>query len=301
MSFQRQTRADGSISDSDERLWASALSPVSSAKPGLPSAFKVGRNGRAHCDDTVTLHKLKTEALRCQTPKQFRELLKLTHAIIPYEKFAASWGYPSSTTIRFILNQGYPTDLFRWRLATGNLWTSPIFQEWLRTNRTFLWCDAAKRLEKQLDRELLMRMEQAGAQYSLCGGFASPDRFFIFAMAMSSAESGRAYVKRFDTIVPLLVQASQRAHPRALLTKCETAVLRRRAMGEITKQIATAEGISERTVREHFQQIKKKLYTDDLVNAVVIAIRSGMLLHPGDKMAVRPCVPLTKHTIQVGH
>ena len=51
-------------------------------------------------------------------------------------------------------------------------------------------------------------------------------------------------------------------------------------MGQITKQIAAAESISERTVREHLQQIKKKLYTDDLVNAVVIAMKSGMLLSP---------------------
>jgi DNA-binding CsgD family transcriptional regulator len=266
-------------------MGSSALSPVSSAKPSVPSALKVVGSGPAHSPDpTISLQRLKTKALQCQTPKQFSELLKLTHAIIPYEKFAASWGYHSRTTIRFIINQGFPTDLFRWRLATGNLWTSPIFQEWLRTNRTFLWCDAAKRLKGQFDPELLMRMEQAGAQYSLCGGFASPDRFVIFAVAMSSAESGRAYLKRFDTIVPLLVQASQRAYPRALLTKRETAVLKRRAMGEIIKQIATAEGISERTVREHLQQIKKKLYTDDLVNAVVIAMKSGMLLHPGEKM-----------------
>ena len=48
-------------------------------------------------------------------------------------------------------------------------------------------------------------------------------------------------------------------------------------MGELLKQIAAAQGISERTVRMHLQRIKKKLYTDDLVNAVVIAVRSGML------------------------
>ena len=51
-------------------------------------------------------------------------------------------------------------------------------------------------------------------------------------------------------------------------------------MGEIMKQIAAAEGISERTVRQHLQRIKKKLYTDDLVNAVVIAVKSGMLFPP---------------------
>ena len=60
-------------------------------------------------------------------------------------------------------------------------------------------------------------------------------------------------------------------------------MLKRRAMGEIVKQIAVAEGISERTVREHLQHIKRKLYTDDLVNAVVIAVKSGMLLSPWKK------------------
>jgi DNA-binding NarL/FixJ family response regulator len=186
-------------------------------------------------------------------------------------------------TIRYIVNQGFPTDLIRWRLTTGALWTSPAFQEWLRFKRAFLWCDTAKRLKAQFDPELLTRMTQAGLQYSLCGGFASPDRFVLLAAAMPSARSGRAHLKQFELIVPWLVEASQRAYPRTLLTKRETAVLERRAKGEISKQIAAAEGISERTVREHLQQIKKKLYTDDLVNAVVIAVKSGMLLPPWKK------------------
>lgn len=41
------------------------------------------------------------------------------------------------------------------------------------------------------------------------------------------------------------------------------------SLGEITKQIVMAERMSERTVREHMRDIKKKLYTDDLVNVVV--------------------------------
>ena len=48
-------------------------------------------------------------------------------------------------------------------------------------------------------------------------------------------------------------------------------------MGKITKQIASMEGINVRTVRAHLQRIKKKLFTDDLLNATVIALRSGML------------------------
>ena len=146
------------------------------------------------------LQELKTEARRCQTPKQFRELLKHLQAFIPYSKFAGSWGYPSRTTIRFIFNQGFSRDLIRWRLTTGALWTSPLFQEWLRTKRTILWCDAVKHLKAQFDPELLRRMKQAGAQYALCGGFASPDYYVLFAAAMPSAASGRAHLKQFGQL-----------------------------------------------------------------------------------------------------
>jgi len=100
---------------------------------------------------------------------------------------------------------------------------------------------------------------------------------------MPSEQSGRAHLKLYEVIVPWLVQASQQAYPCSLLTKRETAILERRAKGEIGKQIATAEGISERTVRDHLQRIKKKLYTDDLVNAVVIEVKSGMVLPPWKK------------------
>ena len=260
-------------------MGSGSASSSSHAKRQTYSTFsKIGRSPIASPDQAVSIQGLKAEARRCQTPKQFRELLERLRAFIPFQKFFGLWGYPSRTTIRFIFNQGFSRDLIRWRLTTGALWTSPLFQEWLRTKRTILWCDAVKHLKAQFDPELLTRMKQAGAQCALCGGFASPNYYVLFAAVMPSAASGRAHLKQFGSIVPFLVQASQRAYPRALLTKRETAILERRAMGEITKQIAMAEGISERTIREHFQRIKKKLYTDDLVNAVVIAVKSGMLL-----------------------
>ena len=251
--------------------------PISNAKQTARFRSKIAKLPLSS-DRAASLRELKTEARRCQTPKQFRELLEHLRAFIPFQKFLGLWGYPSRTTIRFIFNQGFPRDWMRWRLTTGALWTSPLFHEWLRIKRTDLWCDAVKHLKAQMDPELVRQMKQAGAQYALCGGFASQAYFVLFAAAMPSAASGRAHLKQFVSIVPFLVQASQRAYPRALLTKRETAILERRAMGEITKQIGRSEGISERTIREHFQRIKKKLYTDDLVNAVVIAVKSGMLL-----------------------
>jgi hypothetical protein len=35
--------------------------------------------------------------------------------------------------------------------------------------------------------------------------------------------------------------------------------------------------MTDRTVRMHLQRIKRKLFTDDLINAVVIVARSGMI------------------------
>lgn len=232
--------------------------------------------------EPVSLDELKAEADRCHTPGQFGELLQHLRKVVPYEKFAGIWGHPSET-IRFMFYKDIPIDLIRWRLTTGALWTSPIFREWLETNQSVLWCDVVKRLRGDLDPELLLRMEKAGLQYMLCGGSASKERFVMFAAAMPSEESGRAYLKPFDSIAPFLVEASQRAYPRSLLTSRETAILERRANGEVTKQIAAAERISERTVGEHLHHIKKKLFTDDIVNAVVIAVKGGMVLPPWKK------------------
>ena len=242
--------------------------PRSRAKARLPSRAK---------HEAVSLEDLKAEAVRCHTPRQFSELLENLRTVIPYEKFAGIWGHPAET-IRFMFYEDIPIDLIRWRLTTGALWTSPIFREWLETNQSVLWCDAVKRLKAEFDPELLLRMEKAGLHYMLCGGSASKDSFVMFAAAMPSEKSGRAYLKAFDSIAPFLVDASQRAYPRSLLTCRETSILARRANGEITKQIAAAERISERTVREHLHHIKKKLFTDDIVNAVVIAVKGGIVL-----------------------
>src|SRR5262245_33051297 len=195
--------------------------PVTSTRRGVRSGYKSTRRRVSSIPSAASLQELKAEALRCRTPQQFRDLLTHLRVFIPYTKFGGMWGYPSRTTIRFIFNQGFPTDLIRWRLTTGALWTSPAFQEWLRIKRAWLWCEAAERLKAQFDPELVRRMVQAGVQYSLCGGLASSERFVLFAAAMPSEQSGRAHLEQFEEIAPWLVQASQRAYPRALLTRRE--------------------------------------------------------------------------------
>src|SRR5262245_32763539 len=121
-------------------MGSSSDSSVSSAKRRVPSGSKVARSRLISSSDrAASLQELKASASRCHTPKQFRELLQRLRAFIPYQKFAGTCGYPSRTTLRFILNEGFPPDLVRWHLTAGALWTSPVFQEWLQTKRAFLW------------------------------------------------------------------------------------------------------------------------------------------------------------------
>lgn len=247
-------------------------------KPRPHSRSKRDTRGSPQSPDRgASFQELEANARECHTPKQFCELLERLKSVIPYEQFAGIWGHPSQT-IRYIFHKNMPTDFLRWYLTKGALWTSPLFQEWVATNKSYLWCDAAERLRTRFAPEVVVRMEKAGMKYMLCGGFANEDHFVLLVAAMPSEESGRRHLKQFDSIIPFLVDASQRAYPRALLTDRETAILERRAKGEILKQIAAVERISERTIREHLQNIKKKLCTDDLVNAVVIAVKGGMVI-----------------------
>jgi DNA-binding CsgD family transcriptional regulator len=158
-----------------------------------------------------------------------------------------------------------------------------MFREWLRTNRPQVAVDVMRRLPEQFDPEFLEQARRFDLTGLLAGGVQTKDLWIFFSMCMGSEEKCRAHLQQFELIVPVLAKALQRACPRPLLTKRETTILQRRTMGEIAKQIAAAEGISGRTVREHLQSIKRKLYTDDLVNAVVIAMRSGMLVHTWKK------------------
>jgi len=170
------------------------------------------------------------------------------------------------------------------------LWKGAIFREWLRTNRSQTSYDVWRRLAKRVDPEIREQARRFRLMNVMAGGVKTRHLWIYFVMSMPSEQQCRAYLSRFEAIMPMLARALQQACPRPLLTKRETSILERRTMGKITKQIAAAEDISERTVREYLQSIKKKLYTDDLVNAVVIAIRSGMLIRSGKKRRTRGAI-----------
>jgi hypothetical protein len=205
---------------------------------------RLGRSSR----DTVSLKELEALADRCRTPKQFRELLSSLENLLPYRKLVCGWGYPPGS-IGFVFNHSFPVEFVRWYLTKGMLQRAPVFQEWLRTRKTEIWFDAAQRLKDRYDPELLERILKFNLEYSLSGGLVSQDLWVHFTVNMGSYESCQTYLKRFQSLVPILCRALKRACPRPLLTERERVILERRAMGEIIKQIAAAQGISERTVR----------------------------------------------------
>jgi DNA-binding NarL/FixJ family response regulator len=61
------------------------------------------------------------------------------------------------------------------------------------------------------------------------------------------------------------------------LTERELEVIKALARGKSNKEIATSLGISEKTVRNHASNIYKKLHIFDRTQAVIYAIRRGLV------------------------
>ena len=223
------------------------------------------------------MSEFKDYANRCHTPKQFRGLLNRLENVLPYRRLTCAWGYMPHCEIGFVFTPNGPTDFLRWFLTKGMMPKSPLFQEWLRTKQVQVWTDVARRYPDKFEPGHLERVIKAHLQHSLGGGWLDKKLWVFFAISMASEEMCRANVKPFGLLLPCLCRALRRACPQPLLTPREADVLERRVMGQAIKQIAAEEGIAQRTVTMHLQQIKKKLYTDDLVNAIVMAVKSGML------------------------
>lgn len=224
-----------------------------------------------------SLEQLKTSASSCRSPKSFRKLLDATQGLLPFQCLVCVWGYPSRKSIRFVFNHSFPVEFVRWYLTKGVLWRGPLFLEWQRTNRSQVSVDVWRRLAKRMDPEILRNARRFNLKCLLAGGTKTQRLWIFFVMSMRGEKQCRNFKRRFELVVPVLAKALQQACPRPLLTERETEILELRTMGKITKQIASMEGINVRTVRAHLQRIKKKLFTDDLLNATVIALRSGML------------------------
>lgn len=214
-------------------------------------------------------------AKHCRTPKQFRALTQRLHELLPYHYFICAWGYLEGHKIGFIYNNNFSTDFLRWFLSKGMMPQDPLIQEWFRTKRVQVWSEVARRYPDGISPEYWQRAINAGLQHSLGGGLIEGGLFIFCSVGMASKDMCLASIEPFRRLLPDLCKALRQACPRPLLTQREMAILERRAMGEAIKRIAAEEAISQRTVYMHLQRIKKKLYTDDLVNALSSRYEAG--------------------------
>ncbi len=236
----------------------------------------VRRIGRAR----ASLEAIHDLAGKCRTPKQFNRLLIQVHPLIPYRGLVCAWGYPLAYRLHNILSIGYPKPFLRWYFTAGMLRRDPVFAEWLRTREAFVWSDVARRLSNRMAPELMEKMREYQLQHSLCGGTIETrdhELGCFIALVLDSQQECRSHLKYLADLLPSLTHAFERSYPRGRLTKRERTVLELRAKGYQVKIIADLLDIAPRTVKMHMEAIKRKLYTDDLVNAVVIALKLGMI------------------------
>lgn len=237
---------------------------------------KARQLGSAH----ASLDAVHSLARKCRTPRQFNRLLIRVHALIPYRSLLCAWGYPRAYRLHNLLSIGYPKPFLRWYFTTGMFRRDPIFAEWLRTREAFVWSEVMHQFSTKIDPEFMRKVRQYHLQYSLCGGTIETmdhELGCYITLVLDSEAECRRHVKCFGDLVPALTHAFKRSYPRGRLTKRESLVLDHRAKGHQIKAIAAILGITPRTVKMHIQAIKEKLYTDDLVNAVVIALKVGMI------------------------
>ena len=270
-------------------LLSSQAPPTHGRGRGLAGSRRRAVGGSAS-RDRASIEEFQFSALRSRTPKSFTRLLTRLQSLIPYRFLVCGWGYPRAYRVSRLLSIGYPLQFLQWYFTTDMLRRDPVFAEWLRTRRPQIWIDVARRLPGQLDPDLLKRAEQFGLQYSLFGGTIETRDHELgccFAVVMPSEQGCRTYLSRFRLLLPFLSQAFKQSYPRGMLSRREEVILKLRAMGHQTKQIADELGISPRTVKKHFESVKTKLYTDDLLNAVVIAMRLGMLDDGSDPFVMK--------------
>ena len=91
-----------------------------------------------------------------------------------------------------------------------------------------------------------------------------------------SGEAGELDAPRTDPAKP---ESAEEA-PWAPLTERQREVLVHVARGMTNREIGTAMGISERTVRNHMRAILRRLSSPDRTHAVVVAIGHGWIAIP---------------------
>jgi DNA-binding CsgD family transcriptional regulator len=220
---------------------------------------------------------IKRNFTDCHTPDQFKKLLKQLREIIPYRHLVCGWGYLHSCTVVHIVDIDYPKNFLQWYLTSGVLRKDPVLQQWLRAQKPLKWLDVSRQKAEEIDVEYMNKVAEFQLQYTFVGGAVDNDIASYFSLSMQSEEDCQMYIETFADLIPFLSQALRRSYLHPFFTPRKKTILKLVSQGYSHKEIATRLGISLRTVKMHIEDIRKKLYAENLKNAITIALRIGVL------------------------
>ena len=220
---------------------------------------------------------IQASAARCHTPRQFKRLLEELRSVIPYQGLACKWGNARTHVLGNMVVVDYPRHYLGWYLASGMCRKDPVFQECTRTQQPQVRLEVMRRLRQQFDPEHIKKMEQYHLENTIHGALVDQGRVAYFNLLFKSEGETYAYLRSFGELLPSLCIALIASYPYPILTQRQKTILLSRAHGKHPKQIASDFGISQRTVKMHLEEIKRKLYAEDLVHAVWIVAVNGLI------------------------
>ena len=224
-----------------------------------------------------SFNSIQMSAARCHTPRQFRRLLEDLRSVIPYRGLACKWGNARTHVLGNMVDVDYPRHYLGWYLANGMCRKDPVFQECIRTQQPQVLSMVMRRLYQKFDAEHIKKLEQYHLEHSIHGGLVVNGRVAYFTLLLGSEGEANAYVSSLGELLPSLCKALIVSYPYPVLTRRKKSILLSRAQGNPPKQIAHEFGISQRTVKMHLEEIRRKLYAEDLVHAVWIVAINGLI------------------------
>ena len=122
----------------------------------------------------------------------------------------------------------------------------------------------------------------------LLAGWASEPPLVLHLFDLGPADDGHSVARRAVREEGARAVATESGRdpataPRAALTDRELQVLRRVAAGRTTEQIADVLDISVHTVPNHVRNVRRKLGARSRLDAVVTAMRQGVLESPRER------------------
>ena len=159
-------------------------------------------NRRLSPDEEARVTKVQQWAARCETRGDFRKLLSLFRATVPYKCLVFGWGYHPDFVLAFWGDDEYPQDYIDFYVQEGVIRHDLVFREWLRTGKCQIWKDVYKRFETEFDRRYARMTKRHGLADTITGGQISGVMASYFAVAMYSDRECRKYFAAFAACVP---------------------------------------------------------------------------------------------------